>query len=29
LRERFGDDSVSFGARRLGRDPRDRYGPAK
>lgn len=27
LRERFGDDAVSFGARRVAHDPRDRYGP--
>jgi DNA polymerase-4 len=27
LRERFGDDAVSFGARRVSKDPRDRYGP--
>lgn len=29
LRERFGDDSVSFGGRHIRRDPRDRYGPGK
>jgi DNA polymerase-4 len=29
LRERFGDAAVSFGARRVGRDPRDKYGPGK
>jgi DNA polymerase-4 len=29
LRERFGDDSVSFGARHITRDPRDRYGPGQ
>jgi len=29
LRERFGDDSVTFGVRGLRRDPRDRYGPGR
>lgn len=29
LRERFGDDAVSFGARRMRNDPREKYGPGE